>query len=84
MSSGTFYRLVIVITNVSENVSSLFSGSLPVIGLHSCVTVEALLISLSVEGYYVVSKKTVFWDVFSTITMTDVFWDFVTQAKFAD
>jgi hypothetical protein len=34
-------------------------------------------ISLSIEGYYVGSKNTVFWDVSMAVPIVDVFWDFV-------
>jgi hypothetical protein len=33
------------------------------IGLHSCVTIESLLIGLPIEVYYVRLKNAVFWDV---------------------
>jgi hypothetical protein len=37
MSSGTLYRVALVKTDVSENVSPPSSGLLRVIGFHSCV-----------------------------------------------
>jgi hypothetical protein len=58
-------------TNVLENIPPLSSGFLRVIGLHSCVTVESLLISLSIEGYYVWSKSTVFWDAFTAVSVIE-------------
>jgi hypothetical protein len=51
MPSGTMYRVVLVLTDVYENVSSLSSGFLGVIGFHSCVTVELLVLSLSNTTY---------------------------------
>jgi hypothetical protein len=42
-------RVALVRLDVSENVASIFK----VIGLHSCVTVKSLLISLYIEEYYV-------------------------------
>jgi hypothetical protein len=44
------------------------SGFLTVIELHNCVTLESLLIDLSIEGYYVGSKNTVFWEVFTAVS----------------
>jgi hypothetical protein len=35
------------------------------------------LISLSREGLYVGQKNTVFWDVFTAVSMIAFFWDFV-------
>jgi hypothetical protein len=46
-------RLAVVRTDVSEIISLPSSGFIRVIGFHSCVTVESLLISLPIEGYYV-------------------------------
>jgi hypothetical protein len=46
--------------------------------------VESLLLSLSTQGYYVGSKNTVFWDVFTAVSMADVFWDFVPCTVFFD
>jgi hypothetical protein len=34
------------------------------------------MISLSIEGYYLWPMNTVFWDVFTMVSITDVFWDF--------
>jgi hypothetical protein len=51
MLSGTLYRVALVPTDVSENISPLSSGILRVIGFHSCVMVETLLISLIPENY---------------------------------
>jgi hypothetical protein len=47
------------------------------IELHSCVTVESLLISLSIGGYYLWSKNTVFWVDFTAVSIIDASWDFV-------
>jgi hypothetical protein len=54
-----------------------FSGLFGVIAFHSCVTMELLLISLSTEGYYLSSKKTVFWDAIMVVLITDELWDSV-------
>jgi hypothetical protein len=48
MLSGTLYRVALVRTEVSENMSPPFSGYLRLIEFHSYVTVESLWISLSV------------------------------------
>jgi hypothetical protein len=47
-----FYRVALVRTDVSENITPPSSGFLRVLGLHSCVTVETLLISLSIERFH--------------------------------
>jgi hypothetical protein len=52
MLSGTLYRVALVRSDVSEKVSSPYSVFLRVIGFHNCFTVESLLTSLSIEGYY--------------------------------
>jgi hypothetical protein len=52
MPSGILCRVALVITDVSENISPPSSAILMVIGFHSCVTFEVLLISLSIEEYY--------------------------------
>jgi hypothetical protein len=52
------------------------AGFLRVIGFHSCVTMETLLISLSIEGCYVWSRNTVLCDAFMA-SIKDAFWDFV-------
>jgi hypothetical protein len=49
--------VVLVITDVSENMSPPSSGFLKVIGFHSCVNVESLLVNFSIEVYYVGSKN---------------------------
>jgi hypothetical protein len=67
--------VALVITDVSENILPSSSGFLRVIGPHSCVTVESLSITISIQGYYVGSKNTVFWDAFIVVSMLDVFWD---------
>jgi hypothetical protein len=64
MSSGTSYHVDLVRTAVSENISPPSSGFLRVKGLHSCVTMEWFLISLSIEGYYV-GQRTLSFGMFS-------------------
>jgi hypothetical protein len=51
MASGALYRVVLVRTDVSENLSSRCSGFLKLIGFHSCIAVQTLLLNLSIEGY---------------------------------
>jgi hypothetical protein len=46
-SAGTLHSVPLVRTDVSENVSPPSSGFLRVTGIHSCITVASLLISLS-------------------------------------
>jgi hypothetical protein len=46
------------------------SRFLMVIGFHSCVTMESLLIS------YVGLKNTVFWQVFVAVSMIHFSWDY--------
>jgi hypothetical protein len=77
MPFDTLYSVAQVRTDVSENISSPSSGFLRVIGSHSCVTVESLLISLSIDGYYVWSKNTVLWDALTAvrIIVVEAFWD---------
>jgi hypothetical protein len=36
-----------------------------------------MLISLSIEVYYLWSKNTVFWDAFTVVSTTDALWDFI-------
>jgi hypothetical protein len=43
MPSGTWYRVAVVRTDVSDKVSSLSSGFFRVIGFYNCVTVERKL-----------------------------------------
>jgi hypothetical protein len=50
MPSETFYLVALVRTDVSESVLPPSSRFLGVIGFHSCVTVETLLIGVSIEG----------------------------------
>jgi hypothetical protein len=38
--------------------------------------VEPLFISLKLKEYYVASKNAVFWDAFTAVTRTNVFWEF--------
>jgi hypothetical protein len=52
MPSGKLYRVPVVRTDVSENISLPSSGFFRVIGFHNCVSVEFLLIGLSTEEYY--------------------------------
>jgi hypothetical protein len=73
MPSGTLYCLALVRTDVSENILPPSSGFLTVIGFHSCVTVESLLYSLSIEGYYLWSKNTVFLNAFMAVSIIDAF-----------
>jgi hypothetical protein len=58
MPSGTLYRVPVVGTDVSENISPPSSRWPRMIGLHSFI-LESLLNSLSIEGYYVGSSHTV-------------------------
>jgi hypothetical protein len=69
--------VALVRTFVSENISPPPSGFLSVVGFHRCVAVASQLISLSIEGHYVVAKNTAFWEVFMAVSMTDVFWNSV-------
>jgi hypothetical protein len=73
MPSGTLYPIALVRIVVSEDIASIFR----VIGFHSCVTVDSLLIDLPVEGYYLLSKKTVLWDAFIVASVIDALWDFI-------
>jgi hypothetical protein len=77
MPSGTLYSVALVITDDSENISLPSSGFFRMIGLHTCVTVESVLINISIEGHYVGSKYTVLWDDFTAVSMKDIFWNFV-------
>jgi hypothetical protein len=52
MSSAALYCVALFQTDVLENVQSPSSGVLMLIGFHSCITVETLLLSLSTEGHY--------------------------------
>jgi hypothetical protein len=79
MSSGTLYLVAVVRTDISGNITPPSSGFLRVRGLHSCVTVESLLINLSTKGYYVGSKNILFWGdgggMFSkTLVLTTATW----------
>jgi hypothetical protein len=67
--------VALVKTDFSENMSPSSSGFFRVIGFHTCITVESLIISLSIERYYVGSKNTVFCDVFTAVSRIDIFWD---------
>jgi hypothetical protein len=73
MSSGVLHRAVLVRTDVSENILSPISGFLRAIGLHSHISLELLLISLPIKGYYVGLKNTVFWDVITAVSVVDIF-----------
>jgi hypothetical protein len=77
MPSGILYHIVLVRTEVSENISLPSSGFVGVIQFHSYVSVESLLISLSIEGYSLWSKNNVFWGDFTAVSVIDAFWDFV-------
>jgi hypothetical protein len=46
---------------------------LRVIGFLRCVIVKSLLISLSIEVYYLWANNTVFWDALTAVTVTDAF-----------
>jgi hypothetical protein len=71
MLSGTLYSVALVRTDVSDNISPPSSGLLWVIEFHNCLTVESLLFSLSIDGYYLWSKNTVFWDAFTSVSIID-------------
>jgi hypothetical protein len=73
MSSGTLCFVAVVRSNVSENILPPSSGFLKVTGLRSYVTMESLLISLSIERYYVWSKKFVSWDILGRFNSMGVF-----------
>jgi hypothetical protein len=65
MSPGVLHRVALVRPDVSENILPPSSG-----GYYSTVvsvTVESLFISLPTEGYYIIPKNAVFWDVFTTV-----------------
>jgi hypothetical protein len=47
----------LVTSDVSENIPPPSSRFLMVVIFHSCVAVESLLVSLSIEGYYVGSRN---------------------------
>jgi hypothetical protein len=49
--SGALYHVALIRIVVSENTSPPSSRFLRAKGFHSCVTVQSLLISLSIEGY---------------------------------
>jgi hypothetical protein len=51
MSSETVYCVALFQTDVSENISSLSSGVLRLIGF-TVVLLWKLILSLSIEGYY--------------------------------
>jgi hypothetical protein len=51
-----------------EHIAPIFR----VMGLHNSVTVQSLLISLPIQGYYVGQKNTVFWDAFTPVTVTNL------------
>jgi hypothetical protein len=73
---GLCIAVALVRTDVSEKISSPSSEFHRLLGPHSCVTMEPLLISLSIEGYYVRSQN-LFWDAFTAVSVIDFFWDFV-------
>jgi hypothetical protein len=66
--------VVLVRADILKKISPPSSGVLRVIRFHSCVTVESLLISLSIERHYVGSKNSIFWDVFMVVSMIDIIW----------
>jgi hypothetical protein len=69
MPSETLSCVARVQTNILENVLSTSSVFLRVIGFHSCVIVETLLLSLIIEEYYYWSKNTVLWDAFMAVSV---------------
>jgi hypothetical protein len=50
--SGALQHVALFRTEVLENIPSLSSGVLRLIGYHSYITVETLLLGLSIEEYY--------------------------------
>jgi hypothetical protein len=60
MLAENLYRVALVLTDVSENISPPSSGFLSVRGPSSCITVESLVISLFIEGFQVGSSNTLF------------------------
>jgi hypothetical protein len=77
MYSRTLYRVAPFIADVSENISPPSSGVVMFMGFHSRITVFTLVLSLSIEGHHKMLKNSVFWDVFTEVSIKDVFWDFV-------
>jgi hypothetical protein len=49
---------------------------------HSFITVETLLPSLSIVGYYYGRRTLIAWDVFTEAPIIDVFWEFYRVAVF--
>jgi hypothetical protein len=79
MPSGTLYHVVLIGTDVSENVLPLSSGFLRLIGFHSYVTMESILISLSREGYNLWSNNAVFLDTSMAVSIDSIPEDSVLQ-----
>jgi hypothetical protein len=77
MSSETLCHVALVRTDFSENVLFPSSGILRLIGFHSCIAMETLLLSRSIEEYYQWLKNTVFWGDFMVVSVKDVLWNFV-------
>jgi hypothetical protein len=54
------YRVALVITDISGNISPPSSRFLRVMGFHNLITVESVFINLSIEGFYVGPNNAVF------------------------
>jgi hypothetical protein len=61
-------RVAVIQTDFSENVSFPSSGILELIEYHICLTVESMLTSPFIQGYYLRLK---------TVSILDAFWVFV-------
>jgi hypothetical protein len=59
MFSGTLYHVALFRTDVSKNVLPSSSGVLRLIVFQNCITVERLLLSLSIEGHWHLKMETV-------------------------
>jgi hypothetical protein len=70
MSSGPLYRVALFRTEVSVNVLSAYSSVSMLISFHSFVTMETLLLLIK-------PKEHCFWDAFTAIYVTHVYWGFV-------
>jgi hypothetical protein len=84
MNFGTFNRVAAVRTDVSENISLVSLVFLRLIKFHSCVALESLMISLSIDEYYLWSTNTVLWDAFMAVPIIDAFWDFTPCSSSSD
>jgi hypothetical protein len=67
MFSETLHLVALFRTDVSENVLSPSSEVLRLMRFHRCITVETLLLSLSIERYNYSSKNPDIWDAFTAI-----------------